>query len=656
MSNLAYRPDIDGLRAVAVVPVILFHAGAQWLPGGFVGVDIFFVISGYLISAIILREVGEGSFTFAGFYERRIRRIIPALLVMLLVTVALFQVFALPDQAVGAAESGLAALFSVSNFYFWREMGYFAPAAEFLPLLHTWSLAVEEQFYLLFPPVLLVLTRLRWDVRRSLLVGTLLAFGASLWLSHSKPSVAYFLLPARAWELGLGALLAAGVVPPLRSALLREFAPISGLAAIVFSLFWIRSDMPFPGWVALAPCFGTALIIHSGGRSWLANNLLSARPVVFVGLLSYSLYLWHWPILAILRVYTASVHLPPALAIAALPLILLVSWLSWRYVERPFRSRTAMPVPRMGQVLGAGSAMVLAISGLSIFTLGFPDRLAEPARLALSAASDIDPLRASCEDGTRTAKCRFGWPEGEVSYAVIGDSHAAAIRPAIEASGIMGRSAGTLYWKSACPLLDGAVIINHPDHAACTDFKQRMWREIEGNPNLRTIVLAGRWPYQITGTEPESGGSNRTWLIDSQSTEQSPLESRRAFKRSLGRTLDRLQSLGRDVIIIGSIPEPGFDVPHNVATALHLGRQAKPGIARDAVQVRLSDADEMLASAAKAHPGVRFIPIWRSFCGQSLCTIEQNGVPIYSDDDHLSQQGAILVAGPALKRAFASSR
>lgn len=656
LSNLAYRPDIDGLRAIAVVPVILFHAGAQWLPGGFVGVDIFFVISGYLISAIILREVGQGSFTFAGFYERRIRRIIPALLVMLLVTVALFQVFALPDQAMGAAKSGLAALFSVSNFYFWRETGYFAPAAEFLPLLHTWSLAVEEQFYLLFPPLLLILTRLLWDVRRSLLGGTLLAFGASMWISVNMPSVAYFLLPARAWELGLGALLAAGVVPPLRSVVLRELAPIAGLAAIVFSLFWIRSDMPFPGWVALVPCLGTALIIHAGGRSWLANHVLSARPVVFVGLLSYSLYLWHWPILASLRVYTASVHLPPALAIAALPLIFFVSWLSWRYVERPFRSRTTMPVPRMGRLLGAGSAVALAISALSIFTLGFPGRLAEPARLALAAASDIDPLRTHCEDGTRTAKCRFGWPDGEISYVVIGDSHAAAIRPAVEASGIMGRSAGTLYWKAACPLLDGAVIINHPDHKACTEFKQRVWLEIERNPHLRTVVLAGRWPYQITGTEPESGGSNRTWLIDGQSSEQSPQENRRAFQRSLGRTLDRLQKLRRDVIIIGSIPEPGFDVPHNVATALHLGRHATAGIHRDAVQVRLSEADAMLESAAKARAGVHFIPIWRWFCPQSLCSLERNGVPIYSDDDHLSHQGAVLVAGPALRRSFATSR
>lgn len=623
------------------------------MPGGFVGVDIFFVISGYLISAIILSEVGQGRFSFAGFYERRIRRIIPALLVMVLVTVTVFQTFALPDQAMGAAKSGLAALLSVSNFYFWSETGYFSTAADFMPLLHTWSLAVEEQFYLLFPPALLIVAWLRWNVRWTILIGTVIAFGLSLWLSYNKPSVAYFLLPSRAWELGLGAILATGIVPALRGAVLRELTAAAGLAGIVFSLFWINSEMAFPGWAALIPCLGTALVIHSGGRSWLASRVLAARPVVFVGLLSYSLYLWHWPILAGLRVYTASIHLDPALAAAALPLVFFVSWLSCRYVEQPFRSRSAMPVPRMSRILGAGSAAVLAVSALSLITLGFPARLEGPARLALAAASDIDPLRSRCEDGTRTAACRFGAAGHQASYAIIGDSHAAAIRPAVEASGIMGAQAGTLYWKPVCPLLADAEIINHPDHAECTDFKNRMWQEIEGNPNLQTIVLAGRWPYQVTGSLPESGGANRTWLVDRETIEPSPEETKRVFERSLARTLDRLDKLGRRAIIIGSLPEPGFDVPHSVAIARQRGRTESAGIERTVVARRLSEADRLLARAAARHANVRFLPIWESFCTAALCPVVQDGVPIYYDDDHLSLRGAITVAAPALKQAFA---
>lgn len=655
MSNIAYRPDIDGLRAVAVVPVILFHAGAQWMPGGFVGVDIFFVISGYLISAIILREVGQGKFTFGAFYERRLRRIIPALLVMVLTTVTAFQFFALPDQAVGAAKSGIAALLSVSNIYFWSETGYFATRADFMPLLHTWSLAVEEQFYLLFPPLLLVVTRLRWNVRWTLLVGTLLAFAVSLWLSFNKPSVAYYLLPSRAWELGLGAVLAAGVVPELRGKLLRELAPAAGLVAILFSLLWVRSEMPFPGWVALLPCLGTALIIHAGGRSWLASRVLSARPVVFVGLLSYSLYLWHWPILAGLKVYTARAHLDPAWAAAALPVIFCVSWLSWRYVEQPFRSRLAMPWPRMIQILGGGSAAALAVSAVSIVAMGFPGRLDQPARLALAAANDIDPLRDPCEDGTRTATCKFGPPGSKVSYAIVGDSHAAAIRPAVEASGIMGPAAGTLFWKPTCPLLDGAEIINLAGQAECTDFKNRMWREIESNRDLRTIILVGRWPYQVIGTRPESGGSNRTWLVDEDTIEPSAEESKRVFVRSLKRTIDRLHELNRVVIIIGSVPEASFDVPHTIAVARQMGRPISMGIDRSAAAKRLSEADSLLAKVASEHPGTRFLRIWDSFCVKTLCLTERDGVPIYSDENHLSYHGALNVVAPALKLAFARS-
>ncbi|GMV31852.1 MAG: hypothetical protein AMXMBFR59_39770 [Rhodanobacteraceae bacterium] len=206
MSGFSYRPDVDGLRTLAVIPVILFHAGASWLPGGFVGVDVFFVISGYLISSIIIRDVQEGKFSFLHFYERRVRRIIPALLVVLAFSVSLFQVIALPDQSKKAAESAMAALLSVSNFYFWHSSGYFSPAAELMPLLHTWSLGVEEQFYFLFPILLIMIFRWRLPIRATLSVAAILSFGVGLWLSVNKPSFAYYLLPARAWELLVGVL------------------------------------------------------------------------------------------------------------------------------------------------------------------------------------------------------------------------------------------------------------------------------------------------------------------------------------------------------------------------------------------------------------------------------------------------------------------
>lgn len=656
MSAPTYRPDIDGLRTLAVVPVILFHAGATWLPGGFVGVDIFFVISGYLISSIILREVAAGEFSFLRFYERRLRRIIPALLVVLIVTVAMFQVIALPDQAQETAESGISALLSFSNFYFWRQSGYFAPAAEFMPLLHTWSLAVEEQFYFLFPIIVLAMWKLRLPIRWMLVLGTIAAFVVGYWLSLNKPSVAYYLLPARVWELGVGSVLAAGVVPEVRGAVMRQVVPALGVSLILISVVFIRGDMIFPGWVALMPCLGAAMVIHAGGGSWVAEKFLGARPMVFVGLLSYSLYLWHWPMLTAMRIRTASVHLDLAVALGAIVATFLLAWASWRFVERPFRDRRDMPGRAMLWKLGLGSAALIGLSGLAITMGGFPGRLNDASRAALAASTDVDPYRVICSDAMGSDKCRFGAAKGPVTYAIIGDSHAAAIRPAIEASGLMGNSAGTLYWTGACPFLDGAELLNHPERAACASFRADVWTRLEEDGDLETIVLAGRWPFQVTGSLPESGSSNITFLIDTETVTPNEDENRRVFIRSLERTLTRLASLSLDVIIVGAVPEPGFDVPRTVALARYTGVAEPHGVSRPSVEVRVGESDAILGSLARVRPGVEFLSIWEAFCGDLWCDIERDGVPIYYDDDHLSFWGATSVAAPAIAASALSAR
>lgn len=656
MKTLTYRPDIDGLRTLAVVPVILFHAGASWLPGGFIGVDIFFVISGYLISSILLREIAAGNFSFLRFYERRLRRIIPALLVVLIVTVAVFQLIALPDQAKSTAESGIAGLLSISNVYFWRTSGYFAPAAEFMPLLHTWSLGVEEQFYLLFPVVLLVLARLRLPIGLVLMGITALGFALGYWLSVTRPSVAYYLLPARFWELGIGAVLAAGIVPAARSRALRELLPVAGLGLIGVSLVYIRSDMPFPGWVALIPCLGAALVIHGDGRSWVARKVLGASAMVFVGMLSYSLYLWHWPVLTALRLRSASLHLEPWVALAGIAATFLLAWMSWRLVERPFRNRDTLPGRRLLWQLGAGSAAFLALAGLAIGTGGFPARLGEQARSVLAASTDVDPLRRACNDIERHDQCRFGPAEGPASYAILGDSHAAALRPAIEHSGAMGETVGTLYWIGACPFLDGVERQNAPRPSSCASFRARIWDLLEADPGLQTVVLGGRWPYHLLGTTPESGGAYADFFVDDETVTPGPEENLRVFARALGRTLDRLAALGREVVIIGAVPEPGFDVPHTVALAWYNGIRVPAGIPRSEVARRAGFADEILARIAAGRPGVRVLSIWQDFCDAQSCRIDREGLPIYHDDSHLSHAGAVSVAAPAIAARARESR
>lgn len=648
MSGFSYRPDVDGLRTLAVIPVILFHAGASWLPGGFVGVDVFFVISGYLISSIIIRDVQEGKFSFLHFYERRVRRIIPALLVVLAFSVSLFQVIALPDQSKKAAESAMAALLSVSNFYFWHSSGYFSPAAELMPLLHTWSLGVEEQFYFLFPILLIMIFRWRLPIRATLSAAAILSFGVGLWLSVNKPSFAYYLLPARAWELLVGVVLATGAIPRIRGSLLGEAVPLIGIVMILSSLFLVGSDSVFPGWIALIPCLGAALVIHSDGQSWIARHVLASRPMVFIGLLSYSLYLWHFPVFAAIRTVTANLHLEMTVAVAAIAATFLLAWLSWRHVEMPFRNHRRMAAGRMFLLLGAGVASVALIAGVSIAMSGFPARLPQAAQAALMAAGDIDPMRTPCLGVHDQAACRFGSSSAEITYALIGDSHAAAIRPAIEASSIMGGETGTLFWAGACPLLDGAELRGHPERANCNQFKRAVWAEIESHPAIRTVVLAGRWPFQMTGSLPESGGSYRVFLVDQETVTPSIEESARVFRRSMMPTLDRLSSRGIRVIVIGSTPEPGFDVPHTVAMARYVGINEPPGIARRSVEQRAALADSILAGIVDGRHDVALISIWEKFCDSQWCRIEHAGIPIYSDDDHLSFNGALDFAAHAI--------
>ena len=297
---LAYRADIDGLRAVAVLSVVAFHLGITKTPGGFVGVDVFFVISGYLISSIVFYEIASSRFSIVNFYERRIRRIFPALFAMLAGFSVLAAVYLLPTELVNYAKSLLAATASASNFYFWQHSGYFdAPLSQ--PLLHTWSLAVEEQFYLTFPLFLVVVRKVFPDKLRTAVVALFaMSLIASAVVVARNQSAAFYMPYTRAWELLLGTLLSLGMFPRMNSWLQRNAATIAGLAMIAFSVVFYSERTLFPGLSALVPCVGSALIIGAGetGPS-VVSRFLSWRPMVFIGLISYSLYLWHWPIVVL---------------------------------------------------------------------------------------------------------------------------------------------------------------------------------------------------------------------------------------------------------------------------------------------------------------------------------------------------------------------
>ena len=339
-----YRPDIDGLRAVAVLSVIVYHAGLKWLSGGYFGVDVFFVISGFLITSILYGELRDGNFSILRFYDRRVRRILPALCLVLLVSsfVAVFLLSPMELRSFG--QSTTATALFLSNFFFWQEAGYFAPHADELPLLHTWSLAVEEQFYIAFPIVLWVLScGSKFALNLGITILLLGSFALAASFISTSPDAVFYLAPFRIWELLLGAMIALPIVPRVPFGWAGILSAL-GLLFIVVAILCFDSTTAFVGPAALVPCAGAALIIHAGRGQEIpgfVGRLLGSHPFRFVGRISYSLYLWHWPIFVFLALYLLHPLSHPE-AIAACLLTFVAAALSWRFVEQPFRGSRAL--------------------------------------------------------------------------------------------------------------------------------------------------------------------------------------------------------------------------------------------------------------------------------------------------------------------------
>lgn len=339
--QMKYRPEIDGLRALAVLPVIFYHAGVETMAGGFVGVDVFFVISGFLITTIIASELNNKQFSIVSFYERRARRILPALLVVLAVTTVLATSIMLPYELVTYGQGLIGAVLFVSNIVLWKQAGYFAPDAEINPLLHTWSLGVEEQYYLFFPLALMVIWRFRRQWALPLLVlATLGSLGLAEWASTRMPSANFYLLPTRIWELMIGAMLALWLMRRAQpQGAIAQCISLLGLVLIAVGIFAYNDQTPFPSLYAVVPVLGAAAIILAATPATLAGKWLASKPLVMVGLISYSAYLWHQPLMAFARLLAPDNHPAKAVMLALALLSLVLAWLTWKFVEQPFRNK-----------------------------------------------------------------------------------------------------------------------------------------------------------------------------------------------------------------------------------------------------------------------------------------------------------------------------
>jgi peptidoglycan/LPS O-acetylase OafA/YrhL len=646
-----YRPDIDGLRAVAVLSVILYHAGVRQLSGGFVGVDVFFVISGYLITQYIDNRIQAGRFSIVEFYERRIRRILPALFFLLLAATLAAYFVLLPQDLVKFAKSEIATVAFVPNlFFFYWGSGYFETGTKLKPLLHMWSLGVEEQFYIFFPLIMFLVSR--WG-RRTKVVSIWLLFAGSLLLScwavqfRGLRDESFYMVPFRAWELLLGSLMALGAFPLLKSGTLRNVLAAIGFCAILISAFVYSSSTPFPGLSAALPCLGAALIIYADENgATLTGTLLSARPMVFVGLISYSLYLWHWPVI----VYAKQlIGRPLTLTerIVAVSFSLMAATLSWRFVERPFRSLSSGP-RRNTLFLQAATAGVclLALAQVAVKVHGLPQRFPQQAIAYADAGSDWGTEQDVCRTSRQIEQlpqCHFGVNQKTApDFLLWGDSHAESLAPAFDA---LAQSSGNTGWIASFPACLPLPAVHRVDTPGCPEFNDAVIALIE-NRNIKTVVLAGRWAVPSLGlSEGElEDGKPQVLLFDSSSSTHSLSENEKVLDRGLHRVVSRLITEGRRVILVMDVPDTGVNTPSYLARSVIEGKI--PNARRDA-RIAMSEysresehTEELLLSIAREFHALTVDPKTQ-LCDATECLIARDGHSLYHDSNHLTRFGAL---------------
>ena len=625
-----YRQDIQGLRAVAVGAIVIFHAFPAALPGGFVGVDIFFVISGFLITGIIYRDIERGTFSLADFYRKRVRRIFPALFVMLAVTLGVGYLLLSPQAYGELGRNTLSSVFFVSNIDFWRTSGYFDRAAELRPLLHTWSLAVEEQFYIVFPVCLVLVMRFaRAWVLPLLGLAFLMSLGLSeWWLSRPEPGMAaYFLTPFRVYELLLGSAVA--IAPSLtifNRQEVRTFSVALGLAMIIAAVALLSSQIRFPGVTALLPTIGVALILYAGraGDSPPAR-LLTSAPLLFVGAISYSLYLWHWPIFAYLRITSQPGHPEPIAVFAAAGLAVGLAALSYRFVEQSFAGRNTAVTPFL-TLGGLGMAISALIAGFVWQSDGVPSRFT-PGTLQLFAASeDISPDRYRCHriSFSYDKTCVLGVAGVAADTVIWGDSHGVELAYALgELAAPAGRAVRQIT-GSACPPMPD---VNFPDRPICRAANDERLASLAVDDTVDRVILT----------------MNAEEYLYAKGIALAVLHA------SLAKTVTKLRASEKEILLIGQIPNQHMDVPAVAGQLVHRGVDpSKVGMPRAEIDRAAVQWNTVLKNLAE-QDGVDFVDLTPILCGPEVCPIVSDSEALYFNATHISMSAARRVAKAVYK-------
>ncbi|MEP3477688.1 MAG: acyltransferase family protein [Fuerstiella sp.] len=640
-NTFRYRPEIDGLRAIAVIAVVLYHAGIG-CPGGYIGVDLFFVISGFLISSIIIRDLRNGDFSLQKFWTRRARRIFPASTIVLIATLAVSSIVLLPKDLSRLGDSAISQSLFSSNIYFWRTTNYFEGANAEKPLLHTWSLAVEEQFYFIFPfALILLISFFKYRDHRGLIscvgVTAILSLGLSVWGVKHQPFATFFLLPTRAWELLCGtaiALAPTSTVP--KSRLTREFASWCGLLVATIPIFVFSDETAFPGLAALPTCLGTCIFIWSNSVSvetkpTTITRLLSSKPLVFIGLISYSVYLWHWPVIALCTYWQIEEFSTlERLQMVGISLVLAIA--CWRFVETPFRKGTsilfATPFSSLRSVF-MGTALTFAIGAALSLSQGLPGRMAPDAQRQIAAiekdtliSQDLAVVVRDIELVNKPIPFLGKSDEPIASFAVLGDSHAKAAIPAFDS---LGKSYGlkgiAITHNATPPLLHWG---HRRKHAAA--HPDSLWQSAVqhcSDEGIKNIFLIAFWSrYEADGRSEE-------------------------LYSSIKRTVRLLQERQFNVCIVLDVPSYSYNVLRASLRKSVLPfkmREPKPQLfatheGRNKLMYSLFDENicDFADPARLMHQGLR-----------GVCMTHVDGTPLYRDQDHLTYLGAEIAILPAI--------
>ncbi|WP_416137165.1 acyltransferase family protein [Halomonas sp. HK25] len=651
-----YRPEVDGLRAIAVIPVILFHAGFEWFSGGYIGVDVFFVVSGYLITGIIYGEMQQDQFSIIKFYERRARRILPALTFVSLISLVVAWRWMLPEEFKSLSESLVAVNLFVSNIYFWQDMGYFDGPAELKPFLHTWSLAVEEQFYLFFPLFMLLIARFKKVAVLSILcLGFMASLALAEWGSETHPSANFYLLPTRAWELLAGAIIAIYLHNRAfnPSGMLSNLMAGSGLALVMLAIVFFDETVPFPSLWAVVPVLGTSLVILYANTRNMVGQLLSLKPMVGIGLISYSAYLWHQPVFAFAR----EMSFAPLTQVDFLQLSilsLLLAWFSWWFVEQPFRNKQLVSRPQIFKASLTVSCLMIGFGVYGINTQGIPWRFNDDIQMLSEVRSHKFINSGDCNSTPGNMRsiedaCMYN-SIGDSKVVVWGDSQATPlIGPVAERVDGLGMQVKQLVYTNCLPISD----YTRHDDSDCGKFNQLAMDYMIGNADVEMVVMLGRYPFQFEGEVFDNGEGGtqheRTiYAVPYQNNDTGLLNETEQRIEVVGgllrNTVDKLVADGKKVILIYPVPEVGWDVPY------FLAREKLRGIERDAplstsyevFKERTATTYEQF-SVIDGHTNLLKIDPASIFCNSYLpgrCAVEISGKMLYYDDNHLSRYGA----------------